>query len=263
MEWNKISYQTEHHIGWITMHCVENLNAIDEGMAEELLRILALCEEDPQVRVIVLRSGAKAFSSGGDMKYFHQKMKENDAIELNTLAASVGNLALKLRSGTKMVIAEVNGVAAGAGANLALNCDFILCGESASFIQAFVLLGLVPDTGGGYLLPKTIGLHRAIEYCALGKAMPAEQAHAMGLVYQVVPDEELHSAVNELAVRLANGPCTAYANLKKQLLESCFPDYARYLTQVEANTINDCAATSDFREGVHAFIEKRAPHFQE
>lgn len=261
MEENKVCCEVVEHVGWITMQCGKNRNAIDEGMADVLLQALSDFEDDVSVRVIVLSSADKAFSSGGDVRFFYSQLEGTGTIDLSALLEKVGKLSLTLRRSKKLIIAAVNGVAAGAGASLALSCDFVICSQSASFIQAFTKVGLVPDAGAGYFLPRTIGIQRAMEYCALAKPMLAEDAKNFGLVNQVVPDSELNQSVQELATKLAAGPLTAYANLKRQMYDACFADYDRYLAETETVTQLTCAKTLDAGEGVRAFIEKRKPVF--
>lgn len=262
MELVQVQYQVKGRVGWISMCSPWNRNAIDEGMAQALLQALAQCENDPAVRVIVLTGEGKSFSSGGDIGYFSRRMTEGASVELSALARLVGELALSLRKCRKLVITLVNGAAAGAGANLALNGDFVLCGEDTVFLQAFLSLGLVPDTGGGYLLPRTIGPQRTMEYCVLNRPMTAAEAKQLGLIHQVVPRDELIAAGEALAARLADGPTAAYAGLKQQIFSSCFSDYEAYLKNVEGPTQNACAATEDFQEGIRAFMERRRPKFQ-
>lgn len=261
MEENKVRCEIIDHVGWITMQCGTNRNAIDEGMADALLHALSAFEDDAAVRVIVLSSADKAFSSGGDVRFFYSQIEETGSINLSALLEKVERLSCALRRSKKMVIAAVNGVAAGAGASFAFSCDFVICGQSASFVQAFTKVGLVPDAGAGYFLPRTIGIQRAMEYCALAKPMLAEDAKNFGLVNQVVPDDELNQSVQELAVTLSTGPLTAYANLKRQMYDACFSGYDRYLAETETVTQLVCAKTLDAKEGVRAFIEKRKPVF--
>jgi enoyl-CoA hydratase/carnithine racemase len=262
MKLNKIEYSVENHIGIITMSYPQNLNAIDEEMAGELLQALDEFNADSDVRVVIIRSDNKAFSAGGDIGYFYNLIKSGGKVGLSVLADMVGSLTLKIKQSGKMVITSVRGAAAGAGANLALSGDFVICSEKAQILEVFTGVGLVPDTGGTYLLTHSIGIQRTMEYCALGRPITAKDAKEMGLVYQVVPDDDLDSAAIALAQKLAAGPLAAYANLKRQVYESTFRDYERYLREVEAPTQNACAATEDFIEGVSAFIEKRKPVFK-
>lgn len=258
----KLEHSEQDHIGRIMMCFNENLNAIDEELAEELLYMLEQYEKDDDVNVIVLSSKGKVFSSGGDIRYFYNLLKRDGKVDLSRLANLVGKLAYAMRSHKKMIITAVKGTAAGAGANLALNGDFVVCSQDASFLQAFVFLGLSPDTGGTYILSRTLGIQKTMEYCALGEAITASEAEKAGLVYRVVKEEEVNNTVEKLARRLVNGPLVAYAMLKRQVFDSLFADYREFLFKSEAPAQITCAATKDFNEGITAFVEKRKAVFE-
>jgi enoyl-CoA hydratase/carnithine racemase len=164
------------------------------------------------------------------------------------LIEKAGLVSLNIKKMSKMVITSVNGAAAGAGANLALSGDFVVAADNAKFIQAFINLGLVPDTGGTYLLSKTIGPQRAMELCATGRPLGAEEAKAWGLVYQVCPKEELEEQTMKLAKKLTAGPLIAYGALKKQFFEANYADYGRYLAEGEVPTQSVCISSNDFKE---------------
>ena len=181
---------------------------------------------------------------------------------MDDLIEKAGLVSLNIKKMSKMVITSVNGAAAGAGANLALSGDFVVAADNAKFIQAFINLGLVPDTGGTFLLSKTIGPARAMELCATGRPLGAEEAKAWGLVYQVCPKEELEEQTMKLAKKLTAGPLIAYGALKKQFFEANYADYSRYLAEGEVPTQRTCISSEDFKEGVCAFIEKRKADFQ-
>lgn len=258
----KVKRTVTDHVAWLCMDAQTSLNAIDEAMATELLEALTQSEADPQVRVIVITGAGKAFSAGGDIRFFHQLIQRGERVDMSHLQYLVGQLALRLRQSPKLIITAVRGAAAGAGANLALNGDFVFCSENAVFIQAFAALGLAPDTGGGYLLPRMIGLQRTMEYCVLAKPMPAAEAKDLGLVYKVCPANTLEHEVTAFAAQLTRGPLVAYTNIKRQVFSSFFQDYQHFLEHVEAATQNECAATGDLKEGVCAFLEKRPPSFK-
>lgn len=262
MEYQKNLFACTDGVGWITMNYPKNLNAIDMEMAQELLSLLGRCEEDPDVRVVVLSSSGKAFSAGGDIEYFYEKIQSGGEVNMDDLIERAGQVSLTMKKMSKMVITAVAGAAAGAGANLALSGDFVLCADNVKFIQAFVNLGLVPDTGGAYLLSKSIGPVRAMELCATGRPLTAQEAYSLGLVTEICPKEELSKRTEAWAKRLASGPLVAYANLKKQLFEANYRDYGRYLREGEVPTQRTCIASADFKEGVCAFMEKRSAAFQ-
>ncbi|MDO4555733.1 MAG: enoyl-CoA hydratase/isomerase family protein [Lachnospiraceae bacterium] len=261
MELSKTNYVIQDGIAVITMNYMNNLNAIDEQMADELLFLFEQAEKDEQVKVVVLEGFQKAFSAGGDIGFFYDQVQAGGEISLDGLIARVGMLADNMKKMSKLIITSVSSVAAGAGVSLALGGDFLICTENAKFILAFVNLGLVPDTGAAYLLSKSIGAAKAFELSVTGRPMTAGEAKDMGLAYDVVAKEDLKETVMKLAKKLCNGPLTAYKNIKKQIYEASFADYRNWLEQVEAPTQRECALTKDFEEGVKAFMEKRKPEF--
>ena len=149
-----------------------------------------------------------------------------------------------------------------AGVSLAFSGDFVVCADNAKFIMAFVNLGLVPDTGGTYLFVKSLGIQKAMELCVTGRPMKAQEAKDAGMVYDVVPAEELDDTVMKLAKKFANGPLLSYKNIKKQIYQAGLADYKKYLDECEIPTQRECAASSDFIEGVKAFMEKRKAEFK-
>lgn len=261
MELQKVILKVKDSVATITMDYMKNLNAIDEQMASELIFALNACEQDDSVHIVILKGGDKAFSAGGDIGFFYDRMRAGGKINMEVLTSQVGKLSHIIKKMPKLVIGAVAGAAAGAGANLALSCDFVICADNAKFIQAFAGVGLVPDTGGSYLLCRSIGIQRTLELCVTGRPLAAEEAKNLGLVYQVVPKEELMETVENLAKKLSSGPLLSYRNIKKQIYAASFRDYERYLIDTESPTQLECFASQDFREGVNAFIEKRKPDF--
>lgn len=261
MELNKLLYTVEDGVATITMNYLKNLNAIDEQMADELMYVVEAVERDPAVRVVVLRGGQKAFSAGGDIGYFYDLIQAGGEVNMDGLIGKVGVVADGLRKLSKLVITSVSGAAAGAGASLALAGDFVLCADNAKFILAFVNIGLVPDTGVTYLLAKNIGPARTMELAATGRPLGAEEARALGLVYQVTPPDQLEEATRKLARKLAAGPLISYQNIKRQIYGACYSDYKAWLEQTEVPTQAACSASMDFQEGCKAFMEKRKAVF--
>lgn len=261
MECNKVRYSQENGVAVITMDYPDNLNAIDEQMADALLSVLERAESDPVVKVLLLKGAEKAFSAGGDIRYFYHQIEAGGEVNLDPLIAKVGKLTQRMKGMDKLIVTAVNGAAAGAGVSLALSGDFLICGDNAKFILAFANLGLVPDTGAAYLLAKSIGAARTLELAVTGRPMDASEALTLGLAHRVVPRNELAEAAMHFAQKLADGPLIAYKNIKKQIYEASFSDYSRWLSETEAATQHECALTQDFQEGVKAFIEKRSPAF--
>ncbi|MDD4369563.1 MAG: enoyl-CoA hydratase-related protein [Anaerostipes sp.] len=264
MELQKLHYDVADGIATITMDYPKNLNAIDERMADELSYVVEKAEHDPEARVVVIKGTPKAFSAGGDIGYFYDLIKAGGTIDMDGLIGKVGKVTNGLKSMSKLVIASVSGAAAGAGFSLALSADFIIASDNTKFIMAFVNIGLVPDTGGAYLLAKEIGEKRAMELCATGRSVGAEEAKELGFVYKVVPKEELDEAVAKFAKKLAAGPQISYKDIKKQIYTASFAsaNYETYLNDVEVPTQHECSNTEDFKEGCSAFMEKRKPEFK-
>ena len=262
MELTKVKYNEKAHVGYIQMCCEKNLNAIDEVMAEELLYVLDKYENNDDVRVIVISAGNKVFSSGGDINYFYDFIQRGIEIDLAKLEDLVGKLAYAIRFSKKIIISAVKGAAAGSGANLALNADFVFCTENGSFIQAFSRLGLAPDTGGGYILAKKVGIQKAMRYCVLAEPITAEMALADGLIYCIVPLEQFDKELETFAEKLAMGPYISYKMIKNEINAAVYSDYFEFLDRVERSAQITCSKTEDFREGIKAFIEKRKPVFE-
>jgi enoyl-CoA hydratase/carnithine racemase len=262
MEYQKLHYAVADSVATITMDFPKNLNAIDEQMADELIAAIDQAEHDEAAKVIVVKSAGRAFSAGGDIGYFYKLIQAGGEINMDGLINKVGKVTNGLKASSKIVIAEVNGAAAGAGFPLALSADFVVAAENAKFIMAFINLGPVPDTGGTYLLAKEIGEKKAMELCATGRPVTAQEGKDLGFVYQVVPLEQLDEATNKLAQKFVHGPLVAYKNVKKQMYAAAFADYVHYLDDVENPTQHECSNTKDFVEGCKAFMEKRKAEFQ-
>lgn len=262
MKLEKLIYTVEEGIATVTMNWMKNLNAIDEQMADELIHVVDAAEKDPTVKVLILKGSPKAFSAGGDIGYFYQLIQTGGEVNMDKLIAKVGQVADGLKKMSKIVITSVSGAAAGAGVSLALGGDFILCADNAKFILAFVNIGLVPDTGATYLLSKAIGTMRTMTLATTGRPLGAEEAKALGLVYEVTPAEKLEEATRNLAEKIAAGPLLSYKNIKKQIYDANYADYKKWLAETEIPTQRECAASMDFQEGCKAFMEKRKPVFE-
>lgn len=262
MNLEKLIYKVEDGIAVVTMNYMKNLNAIDEQMADELMYVVDAAEKDSEVKVLVVQGAPKAFSAGGDIGYFYRLIQAGGEVNMDGLIAKVGVVADGFKKMSKIVITSVCGAAAGAGVSLALGGDFIFCADNAKFILAFVNIGLVPDTGATYLLSKAIGTARTMELAATGRPLGAEEAKAIGLVYQVIPVDQLEAETMKFARKIAGGPLLSYKNIKKQIYDANYADYKKWLAETEIPTQRECAASMDFQEGCKAFMEKRKPVFE-
>lgn len=263
MDYKMLKLLCKDKIAVITLDYAPTLNALDMNMALELESALRQVEGDRDVKVVVLTGAGRAFCGGGDIRFMHAHAAEADFAEkaMGPLAGKLSEIVLYIKKMTKPVICAVAGAAAGGGCNLAFGCDFIYAADNAKFIQAFVGIGLIPDTGGGFFLPRAIGTHIALDMFMTGRPVSAEEAYNLGLVKEVCSKEELMDKAMALAAQLADGPSLAYANMKKQIFASMYKDFTEFM-DVEVKLQNKCAESADFREGISAFLEKRKPEFK-
>ena len=242
----------------LTLNRPSALNSFTGAMHGELRALLDAAAADAQVRCVVLTGAGRGFCAGQDLS--DPEMGSGDVGGI--VERHYKPLALRIRSMPVPVIAMVNGVAAGAGANIALGCDLVIAARSASFIQAFSKIGLVPDGGGTWLLPRLVGRARALGLAMTGDKLPAEEAQAMGLIWRCVDDAQLLDATTALATRLAAMPARALAATRAILDQAVTLDYADALGR-EAVVQGQMAAAADYAEGVAAFLAKRAPVFRD
>ncbi|QZY54007.1 enoyl-CoA hydratase/isomerase family protein [Crassaminicella profunda] len=260
MEFKKIKYSVSNGIASIILNSPKNLNALDAPMLEDLMVALDQCADDSKVKVVVISGEGNSFSAGGDISAM-RKAVEGDIMEFfGPGIRNVGIVATKVRNLRKPVIASVKGAAAGAGFNLALVCDFRIAAENTKFIQAFVNIGLVPDTGGIFLLCRMLGVARATELAMLGRPVKASEALSLGLVNKVVPIEKLEEETIKFANKLSYLPSVALANMKSLINRTSFQGFENILDNETEYQIQ-CANTEDFKEGIKAFAEKRKPNF--
>ncbi len=237
------------------------LNALNNELLAALGKAVREAEKDPSVRCLVLTGAGRAFCSGQDLADVADRYKSDQPIELgHHLRERYNPLILKLRTMEKPVIAAVNGVAAGAGMSLALACDLRIAAESASFVQAFIKVGLVPDSGSTFMLPRLIGISRALELTMSGRKVAAAEALQIGLVNQVVPDADVSAAAATLAKSLADLPPKGLALTKRAINASWCTDLAAQL-DYEAMLQTTAGQSRDHHEGVTAFLEKRPAEF--
>jgi len=236
------------------------LNSFTAALHRELLAGLNVAADDASVRCVVITGAGRGFCAGQDLNDDGMGQDGSPADVEGVVERHYKPLALRIRSMPVPVIAMVNGVAAGAGANIALGCDFVIAGQSASFIQAFSKIGLVPDGGGTWLLPRLVGRARAIGLAMTGDKLPAAEAAAMGMIWRCVPDAELLEATMALASKLATMPAKALAATRRIIDEAVPMGYADALGQ-EAKVQGEMSRNADFAEGVAAFLQKRAAVF--
>lgn len=258
MGYQYIGWEEINGVGRITLRRPESLNAFTSAMLQELRHALGLADKSEAVRVVVITGAGRGFASGQDLKE-HQEAKQPMGLGEH-LRQYYHPMMERLYGLEKPTIAQVNGVAAGAGMSLALACDFRIASDTARFVQAFVKIGLVPDSGSTFLLPRLIGLSRATELAMLGDVIDAPTAFSYGLVNRVVPSDQLTAVTDALAARLASGPPKALALIKRGLHQGVLRSFEESL-EYEAWLQETAARTQDYREGVLAFTEKRPPAF--
>jgi 2-(1,2-epoxy-1,2-dihydrophenyl)acetyl-CoA isomerase len=257
--YNSLLYTNADGVCTLTLNRPDVYNAFNEEQSAEILDALKKIAKDDSIRVVVLTGAGKAFCSGQDL----QDVKKADGAR--SISESVlkryNPMILGIREMPKPFICRLNGVAAGAGASLALACDIIVASEAASFIQAFANIGLVPDSGSSFFLPKLLGYNKAFELCSLGTKVPAAEAYKLGIVNKLVAPEELDAAVKEYTDRYAAGAPKAIGMIKKMMNKALSSDL-REMLQYEAYSQEIAGGTEDYKEGVAAFIEKRKAVFK-
>ena len=253
-----IKFKEDKKVAYITFNRADKYNSFVREMALAVQEKLDYCEQNDEIRAVVISGSGKAFCAGQDLK----EAIDDNGIELKNIVAEHYNPVIKkLRSIEKPVIAAVNGVAAGAGANIALNCDITVAAKSASFIQAFSKIGLIPDSGGTYILPRLVGMQKAAALMMTGDKVSAEEAEQMNMIYKCVADEELQDEVAALATKLAAMPTKALG-LTKRLLNNGLNNSLEEQLEEERALQYEAGTSHDYKEGVNAFLEKRKPDFK-
>jgi enoyl-CoA hydratase/carnithine racemase len=244
----------------ITLNRPDKLNAFSGTMREDLLAALRAAADDADVRVIIITGAGRAFCAGGDVDYMSGLQKSGDVQAFRKLLDAGRDIVTTIAAIDKPVIASVNGVAAGAGCNLALACDYRLASDTAKFSQSFVKIGMHPDWGGTWLLPRLIGPGRAMEMLMTGRMVDATEAVSIGLADRVVPSADLPAETEKLAQAIASGPPIAIAGIKRALRRSEQNDLR---AQIELESEHQLAAfrSMDAAEGMAAFFEKRKAEF--
>ena len=245
-------------VGKITLNRPDKYNSFVREMALEVQKKLDDCRSDETIRCIFITGAGKAFSAGQDLK----EATDPNGPELTKIVTEHYNPIIEaIRILEKPVVAAVNGVAAGAGANIALACDIVIASEAASFIQAFSKIGLIPDSGGTYTLPRLVGLQRASALMMLGDKVSASDALDMGMFYKLVAAEELMPVAQKVAGQLSQMPTLALARTKA-LLNASYQNDLKSQLALEDQYQTECGQSYDYREGTAAFLEKRKPEFK-
>ena len=249
------------HVLSITLNRPDVLNSFNALMARELLAELARAANEPAIRAVLITGAGRAFCAGQDLAEVRPQHGRPTPDLGEVVRRQYSAMVRAIRTLEKPVVCAVNGAAAGAGANLAFACDIVIAGESAAFIESFSKIGLIPDSGGTFILPHIVGLHRAAALTMLGEKLDAARAKEWGLVYEVVPDEMLADVSMTVARRLAT-MATRGLGLTKQAFNAAFGNTFEKQLALEEKLQREAGATSDYAEGVRAFIEKRAPKFE-
>ena len=260
MDFSTILWDVTDGVATITLNRPERLNSFTETMHAELRVALDRVETPGVARVLILTGAGRGFSAGQDLSDAMDKSGDIHFDAGSSLEKNYNVMLTRLRALPMPVIAAVNGVAAGAAANIALGCDLVIAARSASFLQAFARIGLIPDAGGTYTLVHRIGLQRAMGLAMLAEPLPAETAAQWGLIWKCVDDDRLADEVQTLARRLASGPTHAYALMKRAIYAGADNNFEQQLA-LEVVLQREAGMSADFREGVAAFLGKRPPVF--
>lgn len=254
-----VSCHLEDGVWHIKLNRPDKLNSFIEPMARQLQDALARAKEDDEVRCVLLTANGKAFCAGQDLP---EVVDKDEDYELgDTVRASYNPVIKALRYLEKPVVCAVNGTAAGAGANIALACDIVLTADNAVFVQSFSKIGLIPDSGGTFFLPRLVGIQRANAMYLLDEKVPAEKAEQIGLIYKAVPADELMVEAQGICQKLAKMPTKGFGLYKRAINQSFYNNLDEQL-ELEADLQTKAGKTHDYNEGVQAFLEKRRPEFK-
>jgi 2-(1,2-epoxy-1,2-dihydrophenyl)acetyl-CoA isomerase len=248
----------ENGVCTLTLNRPQVFNSFNQEMAFELQAALDFCAQEEKIRAVVITGEGKAFCAGQDLA---EATDPNGPALQDIVAKHYNPIILKIRALEKPVIAAVNGVAAGAGANIALACDLVIAKESAAFIQAFSKIGLIPDSGGTFFLPRLVGAQKALALMLTGDKVMAPEAEAMNMIYKAVSEEAFEQTVSNLAAQLAKMPTKAFG-LTKKAVNASFNQTLEEQLILEEQLQTQAGQTHDFNEGVQAFLEKRSPEFK-
>jgi 2-(1,2-epoxy-1,2-dihydrophenyl)acetyl-CoA isomerase len=256
-----IIVEKKSQIARITLNRPESLNAVNDQMGEEFYAALKDAEKDTETRCLIITGAGRAFSAGEDVSGLKERYAGGSHPSLGDhLRKKYHPIIMRIRSMEKPIIARINGIAAGSGASIALACDIRIASEEAGLKQAFIGVGLVPDSGSSYFLTRTLGPGRALELIMTGRTVGAKEAETLGLVNRAVPAADLDTAVDEIADKLANGPTRALGLSKRVVNQAIRLELSEAL-EYEAQNQDIAGKTKDHLEAVQAFLEKRKPKF--
>lgn len=260
MSFQTLDFSIENNLARITLNRPDKLNSFNNTMHMEMRDALKAIKRDKSVRCLLLSGNGRGFCAGQDLS--ERKFSRNEKPDLGATLDEYYNPMLRtLRNFPFPVVCAVNGIAAGAGANIALSCDIILAAKSASFIQAFCKIGLVPDCGGTWTLTQQLGRGRAMALAMLGEKISAEQAQNYGMIYRCVDDQDLNAEALEVASQLAAGPTRGLGLIKRAINAATENSFDQQL-DLERDLQRIAGRSNDYREGVAAFLEKRKPEFK-
>lgn len=259
MQYSTLLFDVADNVATITLNRPDAANAMNGDLTRELADAALRCDEDPEVRAVLITGAGRFFCGGGDLKAF-AALGEDGSAYIKDMATYLHTAISRLRRMDAPIIAAVNGPAAGAGMSLACCSDIVLAAESARFTMAYTSIGLTPDGSATYFLPRIVGLRRAVELALTNRALSAAEAADLGLVTRVVPDEDLMNEARGLASGLAAGPTKAFG-VAKHLLETGLNTSLETQMESEGRAIAQAYTTADAREGIAAFLEKRPPKF--
>jgi 2-(1,2-epoxy-1,2-dihydrophenyl)acetyl-CoA isomerase len=259
MEYSTLRFEIKGSIAHITLNRPDELNSINLELSRDLMHAILQCDEDPAIRAVVLSGNGRLFCAGGDLKEFLTQREQLPYHIKEVTTYFHAALSRLIRMG-KPIVAAVHGFAVGAGMSLALACDIVVAAESAQFNVAYTRVGLTPDGSLSYLLPRLIGLKRALELTLTNRVLSAQEAIEWGLITQVVPDGELLSQAETLAVQLAAGAPRSLGEAKR-LMYAGWNETLETQMENESQTIANITRTLDTQEAIRAFLEKRAPKF--
>ena len=260
MEYKTLLFDVRDNVAHITLNRPDAANSINDEMGKDLMHAALRCDEDPEIRAVLISGAGKIFSGGGDLKAFISK---GDQLPYHIKEITTYLHAAMSRF-TRMdapVVAAVHGAVAGAGMSIAIACDIVVAAETTRFMVAYTRAGLVPDGSSTYFLPRIVGLKRALELTLTNRMFSAQEALQWGLITRVVPDNELLAQARAIAVQLAAGPTRAYG-ISKRLLHGGWAETLETQMENESQAIANIARTADAREGITAFLEKRPPKYK-